>query len=147
MMGAAREKDQADFDLERFIEIFDEAMTSRDPRVIDTLRSLMMIVMLTRPETHNSPAMDRDRGPLRRLFEDVNHLNSRLYRAEEELQDMRRQMRPSYTRERVESWEDTTKYPYEKYAMKASDHLAAQIDKDVLAKLKAQGVAQIKGLK
>jgi len=30
MMGAAREPDRADFDLERFIEMFDEALTSKD---------------------------------------------------------------------------------------------------------------------
>ena len=33
MTGAAREKDQADFDLERFIEMFDEALTSRDEQI------------------------------------------------------------------------------------------------------------------
>ena len=48
-MSAAREKDQADFDLERFIDMFDEAVNSRDPRVVNALRSLMMIVTLTRP--------------------------------------------------------------------------------------------------
>ena len=48
-MSAAREKDSADFDLERFVDMFDEALTSQDPRVMDSLRSLMMIVTLTRP--------------------------------------------------------------------------------------------------
>jgi len=48
-MSAAREKDQADFDLERFVDMFDTAMTSNDPRVVETLRKLMMIVALTRP--------------------------------------------------------------------------------------------------
>ena len=52
-MSAAREKDQADFDLERFVDMFDTAMTSNDPRVVETLRKLMMIVALTRPETYN----------------------------------------------------------------------------------------------
>ena len=48
MMAAGREKDQADFDLERFIEMFDEALTSNDERVINALRSLMMMVILTK---------------------------------------------------------------------------------------------------
>ena len=74
-MGAAREKDQADFDLERFIDMFDTAMTSDDPRVVETLRKLMMIVALTAPETRKEH--HRNSGPLRRLFEDMNHLNNR----------------------------------------------------------------------
>ena len=60
-MGAARDPDQADFDLERFINMFDEAMTSKDPRVMETLRSLMMIVTLTRPETAEPLAAKRGR--------------------------------------------------------------------------------------
>ena len=62
-MSAAREKDQADFDLERFVDMFDEAMTSRDPRVMDALRGLMMMVTLTRPESRDSGLHDRNAGP------------------------------------------------------------------------------------
>ena len=65
-MSAAREKDQADFDLERFVDMFDEALTSQDPRVMDALRSLMMIVTLTCPESKTEHS--RRDGPLRRLF-------------------------------------------------------------------------------
>jgi hypothetical protein len=64
-MGAAREPDQADFDLDRFVDMFDEAMTSKDPRVVETLRKLLMIVALTRPETYEDHG--RRSGPLRRL--------------------------------------------------------------------------------
>ena len=71
-MSAAREKDQADFDLERFVDMFDEAMTSKDPRVIETLRSLMMIVTLTRPES--SDTFNQRKGPLRRAFDDMNQM-------------------------------------------------------------------------
>ena len=39
-MGAAREKDQADFDLEQFIDLFDEALTSNDPRVKQALATI-----------------------------------------------------------------------------------------------------------
>ena len=73
-MSALREKDSADFDLDRFINMFDEALTSQDPRVIDALRGLLMIVTLTRPEAKTSV----ERGPLRRLVDDVTNLNRRL---------------------------------------------------------------------
>ena len=73
-MSASRETDSADFDLDRFIRMFDEALTSEDPRVIDALRGLLMIVTLTRPEARTSI----ERGPLRRLVNDVTNLNKRL---------------------------------------------------------------------
>ena len=76
-MSASREKDSADFDLDRFINMFDEALTSQDPRVINALRGLMMIVTLTMPEAKT--AIDNQhRGPLRRLVDDVTNLNRRL---------------------------------------------------------------------
>lgn len=73
-MSASREKNSADFDLDRFINMFDEALTSEDPRVIDALRGLLMIVALTRPEARTSV----ERGPLRKLVNDVANLNRRL---------------------------------------------------------------------
>ena len=73
-MSASREKDSADFDLDQFVRMFDEALTSEDPRVIDALRGLLMIVALTRPEAKTSV----ERGPLRRLVNDVTNLNRRL---------------------------------------------------------------------
>ena len=76
-MSASREKDSADFDLDRFIRMFDEALTSQDPRVIDALRGLLMIVTLTRPEA-KSAIDNQHRGPLRRLVDDVTNLNRRL---------------------------------------------------------------------
>ena len=42
-MSAVREKDSADFDLEAFIDLFDEALTSDDPSVQKTLQHLMVI--------------------------------------------------------------------------------------------------------
>jgi hypothetical protein len=136
-MSAAREKDQADFDLERFVDMFDEALISQDPRVMNALRSLMMMVTLTRPESRDSGLHDRNHGPLRRLYEDVNHLNSRLHRMEDEV----RQMRNSY--------KDKYNYPYEKYdySMKAAQQMAAQIDQDVLNQIKPSVLNKIKGLK
>jgi hypothetical protein len=135
-MSAAREKNQADFDLERFVDMFDEALTSQDPRVMNALRSLMMMVTLTRPESRDSGLHDRNTGPLRRLYEDVNHLNKRLHSLEDDV----RQMRNSY--------KDKYSYPYEKYdyTMQAAQHMAAQIDQDVLNQLKSSYRTKIQGL-
>lgn len=138
-MGAVREKDQADFDLERFVDMFDEAMTSQDPRVVRALRDLMMMVALTRPETRDAGIVDRQRGPLRRLFEDMNHLHRRLERVEEDQSRLARAL----TRPEVNYKYD---YPYEKYTMKAAAEMAAQIDQDLLAKIKAQSSMKVKGL-
>ncbi len=77
-MGAARERDQADFDLEAFIDLFDEALTSDDPSVQKTLQHLMVIAALAR--NHNNH--DRRNGPLRRLFDDQAEIIRRLERLE-----------------------------------------------------------------
>jgi len=122
-----REKDQADFDLERFVDMFDEAMTSQDPRVIDTLRSLMMIVTLTRPESRDSGLHDRNSGPLRRLYDDVHNLNRRLHRLEDELQQVRHNDQFKY------AWEEK-----EQYAIKAAAQMAQSVDHNVLNQLKQQ---------
>ena len=102
-MGAAREPDQADFDLERFIDMFDEALSSRDERVVNALRSLMMMVILTKPETSNTMS-DRNPGPLRRMHEDMNHLNRRVRDMEDTLRGMQRQKEEYY------KWDDPKKY-------------------------------------
>jgi hypothetical protein len=128
-MSGSREKDQADFDLERFVNMFDEALTSQDPRVMDSLRSLMMIVTLTRPEINMEPS--RNHGPLRRLLEDISHLNRRIYNLEDKISDM---SRPDRSAEKYAY----TQYPDKKYAMTASQAMAAQIDRDVLNR--AQGL-------
>jgi hypothetical protein len=127
-MGAAREADQADFDLERFINLFDDAMTSKDPRVIETLRSLMMIVTLTRPETPNEQG--RRSGPLRRLFEDMHDLNSRLHRMEDELRHLNNKFARA---EQPYRWENQ-----DKYTLEGAPKMAQQIDQDVLNQLKQQ---------
>jgi hypothetical protein len=133
-MGAAREPDQADFDLERFINLFDEAMTSKDPRVIDTLRSLMMIVTLTRPEA--SMEQGRREGPLRRLFEDMHDLNRSVGQLREEINDLR-------FREQTKSrnpW-DTQ----DKYTMAAAANMAQSIDTSVMRSLSKNTAMAING--
>ena len=77
-MSAAREKDQADFDLEAFIDLFDEALTSDDPSVQKTLQHLMVIAALAR----NHAGHDRRNGPLRRMFDDQANILRRLERLE-----------------------------------------------------------------
>ena len=119
MTGAARESDQADFDLDRFIDMFDEAMMSQDPRVIETLRKLMMIVVLTRPEI---PAQVVGRtGPLRRLYEDLNNLNSRMHRMDEELSSLKHRM---YS-------DRAATQTYDAWEQVAAKQMASQIDEDV----------------
>lgn len=83
-MGAARMKDQEDFDLERFIDMFDQALTSNDERVINALRSLMMMVILTNPEDSQKRAV----GPLKRMVEDQNHLFRRLEQIETQIRSL-----------------------------------------------------------
>jgi hypothetical protein len=126
-MGS-REKDQADFDLERFIDMFDTAMTSSDPRVVETLRKLMMIVALTQPESGDH-RQDRNHGPLRRLFEDVHHINRRIHDMEDAFRSVQRE------REQYRSWKDVYSaddYDYRKYSMTAAAQMAKDIDADVL---------------
>ena len=136
-MGASREKDLADFDLERFVDMFDEALTSQDPRVMDSLRSLMMMVLLTRPEIKTEHS--RNHGPLRRLFEDMNHLNRRMHGMEDKVNAMSR------SSDSAEKY-SYTHYPDKKYAMTAAQTMAAQIDQEVINQL-APYNPRVKGLK
>ena len=134
-MSAAREKDQADFDLERFVDMFDTAMTSNDPRVVETLRKLMMIVALTRPETYNEHG--RNYGPLRRMFDDMHDLNRSIGRLQDEINDIRFRER---AKNEVYSWDDT-----EKYKMAAAANLAQSIDRDVMQQLTKSTAMAING--
>ena len=69
-----REKDSADFDLEAFIDLFDEALTSDDPAVQQTLQHLMVIAALAR----NHAKHDHRDGPMRRMFENQRDIIRRL---------------------------------------------------------------------
>ena len=119
-MNAAREPDQADFDLERFIDMFDEALTSKDERVINALHSLLMMTILTKSETYGTPATDRQRGPLRRMQEDLNHLSNRLHRMEEEIGSMRNHIYDEAGGPSPARWEQV-----------AQKQMASQIDEDM----------------
>lgn len=73
-----REKDSSDFDLEAFIDLFDEALASNDPSVKQTLHHLMIIAALARNHDKHS---ERE-GPLRRLFQEHRDLIRRIERLE-----------------------------------------------------------------
>lgn len=88
MSGAMREKDAADYDLERFIEMFDQAMTSSDPRVKNALRQLMMMVILTDTGDHEGEQR-ASRGPLRRMQEDIRDQFRWIKRLEQEIEQLK----------------------------------------------------------
>jgi len=90
-MSGLREKDDADYDLERFTEMFDQAMTSTDPRVKNALRQLMMMVILTDTSSdHEAEAKVRGGGPLRRIQEDVRDQFRWIKRLESELETLKK---------------------------------------------------------
>jgi hypothetical protein len=93
MSGAMREKDSADYDLERLTELFDEALTSDDPRVKNALRQLMMIVVLT-SEDHEDREKQRltgRAGPMRRMQEDLRDLMRTVQDLKHEIQNLQKQ--------------------------------------------------------
>jgi hypothetical protein len=77
----SREKDQADFDLETFVDLFDTAMSSDNPAVQRALKNLLMIAAIVNAE--NAEA-GMKQGPLRRVLEDQKNIVSRLNRIENE---------------------------------------------------------------
>ena len=134
-MSAAREKQQADFDLERFIDMFDEALTSNDERVINALRSLMMMVILTKPEGRKDVRI----GPLRQLYDDMSQLHRRIDRVEEQYRGAIRGYERSIKEEFDQfdartAWAQTAaKYPTD------LKKLATQINGGLLSKVTKEG--------
>lgn len=82
MIEAQEEPAQSDSDrdLERIIDILDEAMMSSDPRVEECLRRLMVTIALVRPEGERRSL--RYQGPLATLFNDMNNLRQRVAQLE-----------------------------------------------------------------
>lgn len=91
MSGAMREKDAADYDLERFTEMFDQALISNDPRVKNALRQLMMMVILTDTDDHEGRARSKH-GPLRRMQEDMRDQFKWIQRLEQEIESVKKQL-------------------------------------------------------
>ena len=91
MSEASREKDASDYDLERFVEMFDQALTSDDPRVKNALRQLMMMVILTDTDDHEGRARSRH-GPLRRMQQDMRDQFKWIQRLEQEIESVKKQL-------------------------------------------------------
>jgi hypothetical protein len=92
MSGAMREKDSSDYDLERLTELFDEALTSDDPRVKNALRQLMMMVVLTSDDHEDKDkGMHGRRGPMRRMQEDLRDLMRTVQDLKYEMETLRKQ--------------------------------------------------------
>ena len=104
-------KDQADWDLERCFEMFDAALISRDERVVNALRNLLMIVTLTAPETELSGIKSR-KGPLRRIMDDVNSLTRHINIIDDELRSIKSVMSPLVTHKDTETELDLTHMKY-----------------------------------
>ena len=103
MSGAMREKDAADYDLERFTEMFDQALTSDDPRVKNALRQLMMMVILTDTDDHEGRTRSKH-GPLRRLQQDMRDQWQYMRRLEQEIESLKQQMSRGIGGYRSEGW-------------------------------------------
>lgn len=89
-MSAMREKDKADFDLEQFLDMFDQAMTSDDSRVQNALRQLMMLVILTDTrDPARKTLQDKNQGPLRRMYDDLYRINRTVSDLKEEVYALR----------------------------------------------------------
>ena len=77
----SREKDQADFDLETFVDLFDTALSSDNPAVQRAFKNLLMIAAIVNAE---DPEAGMRQGPLRRVLEDQKNILRRLERIENE---------------------------------------------------------------
>ena len=77
-MNEMRQKDQADFDLETFVDLFDTAMTSDNPAVRKAFKNLVLISAIVNSDSSRGLRQ----GPLRRLVEDIQHLNKRISQLE-----------------------------------------------------------------
>lgn len=72
---SSREADQADFDLEKFVDLFDTAMSSDNPTVQRALRNLLMIATMVDAENTDDAVRQ---GPLRRMLDDQKNIIRRL---------------------------------------------------------------------
>jgi len=62
-----------DFDLERFVELFDTAMTSNSPKIRKAFKKLMIVASLV-----DSENTDKVIGPMARLVKDFELLTQRV---------------------------------------------------------------------
>jgi hypothetical protein len=81
-MSATNDMGQAEFDLQRVMDLFDTALISKDERVVNALRNLLMIVALTNPEDADAKG---DIGPLRAMERDLDAVHSRIRGLEDQV--------------------------------------------------------------
>lgn len=77
---SSRDKTQSDFDLETFVDLFDTAISSNNPAVKTALKNLLLIATMVQSEL--TPEQ-RIKGPLRQVIDDIQNLNRRLGRLED----------------------------------------------------------------
>jgi len=87
----SREKDQADFDLETFVDLFDTAISSDNPAVQRALKNLLMIAAIVNAE---DPQAGMRQGPLKRVLEDQRNIIRRLENIENNGGNLHRQYGP-----------------------------------------------------
>ena len=86
-MHASSALNQSDFDLDKFINMFDQALTSSDPRVLDALRSLLVIVTLTK-----SQSIKEQQGPVGKLFHSHQSILRRLNELEQQVHHLKNKL-------------------------------------------------------
>lgn len=69
------DENNSDFDLEKFVDLFDTAMSSTNPAVQRAFKNLLLVSTIVDSDKTKESIVT---GPLRRLVEDVKHLSSRV---------------------------------------------------------------------
>jgi hypothetical protein len=93
-MSEMRQKDQADFDLETFVDLFDTALTSDNPTVRRAFKNLILVASIVQAEENRDGLAN---GPLRRLVEDIRSLNRRIGNLESQGAYRAQQVPPGYS--------------------------------------------------
>jgi hypothetical protein len=106
-MSATNDMGQAELDLQRVFELFDTALTSKDERVVNALRSLLMIVALTNPEDADSKG---DIGPLRAMERDLNTMHSRIRSLEDQVRHITDALTQHDAASRAYNWRSSDTY-------------------------------------
>lgn len=71
-------------DMKKLLELLDVALSSKDPRVKEQLKKLLMIVALIEPDV--APSGNPSKGPLSTLHSKMHELEDRVFRMEMQAQ-------------------------------------------------------------
>lgn len=135
-----------DFDFDQFVRMMDIAFTSQDPRVVSTLRQLLMVVALTQPaETQEDK--HRVAGPMQQTLEKVRNLEVQVKYLESQMRQMSRAIngQVNYSRDMDPggpNWDVSPWHDYnDRYRMKLYDTLRPQaITSATATKNKLEGI-------